>query len=62
MSDKFEDLTFEREVTHHIGEHEIMISFNNDSGAEAFDEWWHDVGSKLFMDWIKEHDYWKNEI
>ena len=46
-----EDYTFERDFHRDIHEHEVFISFNNDSGAEAFMEWWWDKGEKAFNKW-----------
>ena len=50
-----EDLTdcwLEDEVTYHLPEHEVLILFNNDAGAEAFHEWWNAVGKKQFEVWV----------
>jgi len=36
-------------------DHEILMSFINDLGAEAFDSWWYEEGAELFNNWLKDH-------
>lgn len=45
---KFEDVDLEKESIVRFGEHEILMSFNDDDGAYAFDAWWADEGSEVF--------------
>lgn len=35
-----------------VCEHETMLSFNNDSGNYAFNEWWLTEGLSLYRDWV----------
>lgn len=43
-----EDFSLERETTLHLADHEILLSFNNDRGAELFEEWMYNGGIKAF--------------
>lgn len=44
---------------HHTGlrlhEHEILLSFINDGGACAFDEWWGVEGKKRFQKYCEDN-------
>jgi hypothetical protein len=42
-------------------EHETLLSFNNDGGNYAFNDWWYEIGSKLFNKWCLESDKYKGE-
>jgi hypothetical protein len=50
-----EDVSLDRETTLHLAEHEILLSFVNDSGAEKFDSWWFTQGRKLFDKYCEEN-------
>ena len=34
-------------------DHEILMSFLDDAGAYAFEEWWYDEGSEQLAKWIE---------
>lgn len=39
-------------------EHETLMSFYDDAGNYAFQEWWNEAGSELFAEWCSNHpDY-----
>jgi hypothetical protein len=60
MSDEFETAhSLKREAHHSVAEHEILISFNNDSAATAFSDWWQDHGAAEFHKWaqLNKRDY-----
>ncbi len=40
----------ERTMQTSVAEHEILLSFRDDSAAELFEYWWHDTGQHLFID------------
>lgn len=40
------DLETERTV--HFHEHEILMSFNDDSDRMLFEDWWYEEGKELF--------------
>ena len=42
-------------------EHETLLSFNNDGGNYAFNDWWYEIGSKLLNKWCLESDKYKGE-
>jgi hypothetical protein len=52
---KFERVKLETEVKRRMYDHEVLLSFNDDDGAYAFDEWWNKIGSTLFNEFLKEH-------
>lgn len=37
-------------------EHETLMSFFDDDGNYAFNEWWSEEGSELFNKWVKKND------
>lgn len=41
------------EFTHEVAEHEILLSFNGDSDAVFFYEWWNAKGWELFRKWVE---------
>jgi hypothetical protein len=45
------DLESSREI--HFHDHEILMSFYDDEGCEAFCTWWDKEGSKVFNEWLK---------
>uniref|UniRef100_A0AB39AJN9 Uncharacterized protein n=1 Tax=Vibrio phage P018-4 TaxID=3229728 RepID=A0AB39AJN9_9CAUD len=52
-----EDLDIETETTLRLPEHELLLSFVNDSGAEKFQDWWHESGKESFEDYCKENSH-----
>ena len=41
-----------------LPEHKTLLTFNNDGGNYAFNDWWYEIGSKLFNEWcLKSDDY-----
>ena len=36
-------------------QHEVMMTFNDDSGAEGFREWWEDKGNEIFADFYAHY-------
>lgn len=55
-TEPFTDVTFEDEVRRHAADHEVFMSFNGDSDAVAFREWWDDEGAKRFGAWLAKRD------
>lgn len=51
-----EDLTLNSEKVIHLAEHEILLSFNNDSGAVKFHDWWYEQGSAAFDKFCEEYE------
>ena len=41
--------------------HEVLLSFNNDTGAEAFHDWWDSNGLDEFSKWCSKDEYYKSE-
>lgn len=49
MAKKIDEYRFNnQEVSFYIPEHEVLISFNNDDDAYAFNEWWNVRGKEDF--------------
>ena len=44
-----------------LGEHETLLSFNNDGGNYAFNDWWNIEGSALFNEWCLKSDEYNCE-
>jgi hypothetical protein len=44
-----------REIHSSLPEHEILLSFNSDWMAEAFDEWWALAGHVAWLEWVKKN-------
>ena len=38
-----------------LNENETFLSFNNDGGNYAFNEWWFAEGQYQFNEWCKDH-------
>lgn len=52
----FKDVDFRTEYpTGHVAEHEVFMSFNGDSQAEAFREWWDESGASAFQEYLNKH-------
>jgi len=49
MEDPRIKTTIERDVK----EHEVFLSFDDDSDAHDFKDWWTDEGSYLFDCWVR---------
>lgn len=45
----------EKERVVHLHEHEVLLSFNNDIGAELFESWWHVEGINHFKEWTEKN-------
>jgi hypothetical protein len=45
-----------------IPEHMVLLAFNSDSGAYAFDEWWCLKGEELLMEWCLDSESYKDEV
>lgn len=39
-----------------IAEHQVWMSFNSDSDAEIWFNWWHEEGYKYYLEYHKNHD------
>jgi hypothetical protein len=59
---KFTKVSFNQEKRIHFGEHETLLSFNDDEANWAFQEWWDIKGSELFNDWLKDSIGWKHLV
>jgi len=54
----FTDLHISQQTRVNIPDHEVLISFNNDCGAEAFQEWWDADGFNQYKLWVERNmDY-----
>lgn len=41
------------EISHHLAENEVFLSFNNDDVAQSFREWWYSGdGPEALIKWI----------
>ena len=38
-----------------IAEHEILLAFNDDEGAENFETWWEERGKTIFIEWLEQN-------
>ena len=45
-----------------IAPHEILLSFNDDIGAEAFDEWWLVKGKQQFEEFCAGEPRWRSAL
>ena len=53
----FTDVEFRSEHTPaSVAEHEIFMSFNNDSDALAFEHWWHARGAIEFQKYLDKQE------
>jgi len=69
MADKFTRVTLDRElrsnsdgmpVFRNCFEHETLMSFWDDDGNYAFQEWWNEEGATQFMNYCKSKEEWKH--
>jgi hypothetical protein len=44
-----------------LPEHKTLLSFNNDGGNYAFNDWWYEIGSELFNNWCLKNEEYKCE-
>lgn len=51
-------ITLARETTLHLGDHEVLLSFNNDSDAEPFEQWFENEGRQAYEVFLEK---WKHE-
>jgi hypothetical protein len=42
-----------RQRTTSVAEHEVLLSFNDDSDAERFENWWRGHGKHYWLEWIR---------
>jgi hypothetical protein len=70
MEKKFDRVVLERELRSDSDgmptfrkcfDHETLMSFFDDSGNMAFNEWWNAEGSILFNEWLKKSERYKDE-
>lgn len=47
-------VTVETATMLHMAEHERLLSFNGDTDALHFDEWWRDTGRGLFASYVNK--------
>lgn len=40
---------------HRLYDHEYLLSFNNDGGAYAFEDWWRSIGFFAYKKWCEEN-------
>lgn len=52
-----EELDIETSATLRLPDNEIVLCFQNDSGAEKFKDWWSLSGKEAFDDYCKENSY-----
>lgn len=48
----FDRVEIENERIVHMADHEILLSFLDDSGAVAFRDWWDEKGLRQFSEWL----------
>ena len=53
-----EDVRLEDEVELRLADHELLLSFVNDSGKQRFLEWWCDRGEEDFEKYYGEFKEW----
>lgn len=54
MAKAFSDVIFVESVEREKHEHEVFMSFNNDSDAVYFHEWWDEAGAGQFAAFVKK--------
>ena len=58
LCSRFTRVEIAEEVTRHSHEHEVFLSFTDDDGAIAFEEWWNTEGPRAFNEWLAAHEQW----
>lgn len=53
---KFTQVDFNCKKYVRFSEHEIFMSFHNDSAAWRFRNWWDEEGAELFYKWLEGTD------
>ena len=51
MPKPFWRVSIETERTIHTADHEVLLSFRDDAGAEAFNYWWGTIGAQSLADY-----------
>jgi hypothetical protein len=51
LSVKFTRVRIKEQITREINENETLLSFQDDDGNYAFQEWWEEIGSEMFAEW-----------
>ena len=52
---KFVDVEINATIKIEPAEHEVFLSFNDDSGAAAFHDWWNDTGTVEFNKFFQKN-------
>lgn len=52
--DRFVDVEFKRQLVRDVYQHEVLLGFNGDDQAVAFEEWWHEEGAIGFAAYLKK--------
>lgn len=61
MKSTFVGYENERFIRHEIAEHQILLSFYDDVGAEAFDDWWRNEGAEEFANWVNSNEQFASQ-
>ena len=51
-----DDVDIKEEIVRASKDHEVFLSFNGDDQAEAFLDWWAEIGLQAFKNWIDENE------
>jgi len=51
-----DDVSLPNTITRDIHDHEVLLTFNGDSQAEAFLDWWRDEGLQLFKNYTDKNE------
>jgi hypothetical protein len=54
---KFDRVSIESSAEYHTAEHEVFLSFCDDDGAVAFQEWLTLHGWEAFAKWLKKNGH-----
>jgi hypothetical protein len=60
--EKFKRVSIVTQSTISIPDHQTLLSFTDDDGSEAFQEWWDEEGSSLFNEWAKNSTEFKHIV
>lgn len=58
LEDELRSDTDKMPVFRRCFEHETLMSFYDDDGNYAFREWWDEVGSNHFLNWMLQNEEW----
>jgi hypothetical protein len=50
------DVTLPDTITRDLQDHEVLLSFNNDTQSEAFLDWWRDEGLHSFKKFTDDNE------